>query len=136
MKKETIVAMVMGVVMLGLILGLCAGMMTFFLHLLHFHFSSTSSALLFFVLYFAADALVIGLLERVVKVAANMTQMPNMLYRTLHAAVSISIKVVILRLIDGWMDSITMPFETAVLFSVLLYLFEQVLEALGAQKKE
>lgn len=125
------IQLIAGMVMLGvllLILRFFAGVMLAMFRLLHFQFASKSSAGLFFVLYFLGDFFLISYVESFVNVAAELTNMPKRLYHVLYAVASICIKIILITAIDWVMGSVDIPFYTVVLFSVLLFLVERILD--------
>lgn len=123
--------MIASMVMLGvllLILRFFAGVMMTIFRLLHFQFVSKSSAALFFVLYFLGDFFLISCVESFVNVAAELTGMPRRLHSFLYAVASICIKIILITVIDWVMGSVDIPFFTVVIFSVLLFLVERILD--------
>ncbi len=125
------IQLIAGMVMLGvllLILRFFAGVMLAMFRLLHFQFASKSSAGLFFVLYFLGDFFLISYVESFVNVAAELTNMPKGLHHVLYAVASICIKIILITAIDWVMGSVDIPFYTVVLFSVLLFLVERILD--------
>lgn len=119
-------------VMLGvllIILRFFAGVMMTIFRLLHFQFASKSSAGLFFVLYFLGDFFLVSYVESFVNVAAEMTGMPHKLHSFLYAVASICIKIILITAIDWAMGSVDIPFFTVVIFSVILFLVERILDA-------
>lgn len=120
-----------GMVMLGvllLILRFFAGVMLTIFRLLHFQFATKSSAALFFVLYFLGDFFLISYVESFVNVVAELTDMPHRLHGVLYATASICIKIILITAIDWVMGSVDIPFWTVVIFSVLLFLVERILD--------
>lgn len=123
--------LIAGMVMLGvllLILRFFAGVMMTIFRLLHFQFASKSSAGLFFVLYFLGDFFLISYVESFVNVAAELTNMPQKLHSFLYAVASICIKIILITAIDWTMGSVDIPFFTVVIFSVILFLLERILD--------
>lgn len=130
MKKQT-KERILGTLAVVLIVLIFAVVIAFFstglLRLIGFHYESLQELIFFFLFYFMLGFPADFLVEALPKVCQRIYHWDKFLTDLLFAVLDIGLNTLILLVLAGLMSGITLPWTTAVIFSIIMHLINRFL---------
>ncbi|WP_243155234.1 regulatory YrvL family protein [Romboutsia sp. CE17] len=99
-----------------------------FLSFLGFEYSSVGSVILFFAIYFLIGSPIDFLCTSLLDVFRYVNRLPYTIYKIIESLLDITLTFITMAIIDVFMNSISIPIHTEILFAILSYLLSQCVD--------
>nr|UWI51432.1 regulatory YrvL family protein [Clostridioides difficile] len=107
-----------------------------FLSFLGFEYKSLGSVLIFFLIYFCITTPIDFLCTTILDIFRYVNKLPYSIYKFCEFIIDFILTFLAMNIIDTFMDSITIPLSTEILFALLSYLLSECMDFFDKDKKK